>query len=197
MRVNRLGWVATTVWTATLLGCSSQPARVAVPDFDADEIGKQAVAAYDGNHDGSLDAAECSKSLSSAMRRADANHDEQLTADEIAGRLRLYEKFRAGIVPVFCTISRGGRPVAGATVTYQPEEFMGEIALPASGTTDEGGSTKISVAAEHLPSPAHSGVQPGFYRVLVALADGSSVSKLDAGIECAGDVQNTHAFALP
>lgn len=197
MRTIRFGWTVSMVLTAAVFGCNTRPARVAVPDFDADATGAQALTTYDANHDGRLDAGECSKSLASALRRADKDQDGQLTADEIAERIHSYERFRAGLVPVFCSVSRGGRPVAGATVTYQPEDFMGANALPASGKTDDRGNAQVSVAAEHLPSPAHAGVQPGFYRVLVTLADGTSASKLDAGVECAGDVQNTHAFALP
>ncbi|MGD9632009.1 MAG: hypothetical protein AB7G28_19595 [Pirellulales bacterium] len=197
MRMIRFGRLATTVLAAAVAGCNNRPARVGVPDFDAVEISAQALTTYDINHDGRLDSAECSKSLASTIGRADKDHDGQLTADEIAGRFKFYEEFRAGIVPVFCTISRGGRPVADATVTYQPEDFMGPNAVPATGKTNAAGSTPISMSADHLPSPAHAGVQPGFYRVLVTLADGTSVSKLDAGVECAGDVQNTHSFVLP
>jgi EF hand len=182
---------------ATLVGCNSRPARVPVPQFDVDEISKQALQLFDRNHDGQLSATECSKSLSSAMRRVDLDRDDQISADEIVKRLQFYEQYRAGLVPVFCTLTRGGRPVAGAKITYEPEQFMGQGRLPGFGTTDVGGNAVISVGAEHLPSPNHAGLQPGFYRVLVELSDGSKVANFDAGAECAGDVQNTHSFSLP
>jgi hypothetical protein len=82
-------------------------------------------------------------------------------------------------------------------VTYEPEQFMGEGALPAYGTTNSQGSTEISMAEEHRPSPALTGVRPGFYKISVTLADGTEVTKLNAGIECAGDVMNNHTFAIP
>jgi hypothetical protein len=131
------------------------------------------------------------------MPRLDKDRDGKLTAAEIAARIEFYHEFRAGLLPVYCTLVRGGRPVEGARLTYEPEEFMGTGALPAYGTTNSQGSTEISMAEEHRPSSALTGVQPGFYRIRVTLADGTQVTNLDAGIECAGDVMNNHTFALP
>ena len=85
----------------------------------------------------------------------------------------------------------------GATVKYTPESFMGDSVEPASGATFDDGTAVISIAEEHLPSPRHSGMRPGFYRVSVTLADGKPVEKLNAGAECAGDILNTHQFQLP
>ena len=198
-RCHRCAVCAVAVLIVIPIGCTSRPARVQVPDFDPDEIGARAIERYDKDGDGSLSAMEREKvkSLDSAMGRMDKDDDGRLTAEEIAARIQFYYEFKAGLLPVYCTLVRGGRPVAGAKVTYEPEEFMGEGALPAYGTTDSRGSAMISMAEEHLPSPALTGVRPGFYRIRVTMADGSEATKLNAGIEVAGDVMNSHTFALP
>lgn len=182
-----------------VIGCSQGAARVAVPDYDPDQIGAKAIELFDADGDGALSKGERSKakSLDSAASRLDADGDGRLTADEIAARIDEYVEFRVGLAPVMVTLQKGGRPVVNAVVTYEPEEFMGSEIVPGQGTTNEEGRTVISVGAEHLPSPRHSGVRPGFYRVRVQLADGSVPEKFDAGIECAGDVMNTHVFNLP
>jgi hypothetical protein len=181
------------------MGCTSRPARVEVPEFDPDKIGARAIELFDKDGDGSLSSAERGsvKSLESAVQRLDKDGDGKLTAAEIAARIEFYHEFRAGLLPVYCTLVSGGRPVAGARLTYEPDEFMGANALPAYGTTNSQGSTEVSMAEEHRPSPAFTGVQPGFYRIRVTLADGTDVTSLDAGIECAGDVMNNHTFAIP
>jgi hypothetical protein len=184
---------------AALVGCSTGPNRVEVPEYDPDKIGARAIELYDDDGDGHLSASEREdvKSLDSAMVRLDANDDDKISAEEIAARIRFYQKYRAGIVAADCTVLRAGRPVMDAKVTYEPESFMGESILPAYGTTNDRGQTVLSMAEEHLPSPVHTGVKPGFYRIRVKLADGTDVTKLNAGAECAGDQFNTHTFVLP
>jgi hypothetical protein len=172
---------------------------VAVPDFDPAAIAATALELHDRNGDGRIDEGELKevKSLQSAKSRLDKNGDGSLDASEIAARIQAYIDYRSALAPVDCTVTRGGRPVAGATVTYEPEAFMGESVVPATGTTNEAGQAVLSVSEEHLPSPRHSGVRPGFYRVRVKLADGTEVDKLDAGVECAGDMLSVHQVSLP
>ena len=200
IRFNR-HWVIclVAVCIAHTIGCTGRPDRVEVPDFDPNQIGDRAIELFDKDGDSSLSSAERGdvKSLESAMQRIDKDGDGKLTAAEIAARIEFYHEFRAGLLPVYCTLLLGGRPVAEAKVTYEPAEFMGEGVLPAYGTTNSQGSTEISMAEEHRPSPALTGVQPGFYRLRVTLPDGTEVKNLNVGVECAGDVMNNHTFALP
>jgi hypothetical protein len=183
----------------TAVGCTNGPKRVEVPDFDPDQIAVTAIELNDKDGDGALSATELEevKSLKSAMKRLDVDQDGSLTSDEIAARIRAYQEYRSGLAQVDCKVVRGGKPVAGAMVTYEPEKFMGDSLVAAQGTTDGSGGAVISVADEHLPSPAYDGARPGFYRVRVTLADGTEVANLDAGAECAGDVFNSHHFTLP
>lgn len=185
--------------TALLVGCTGGPKRVAVPQYAPEEIGSQAVELLDRDGDGLVSTEELqeAKSLESAMSRLDVNGDKKLDSQEIAKRIQAYIDYRSGLSPVDCTLIRGSRPIVGAKVTYEPEAFMGASVVPATGTTNADGNAVISVAEEHLPSPKHAGARPGFYRVRVTLADGTEVTQLNAGTECAGDMLNTHRFALP
>jgi hypothetical protein len=191
---------ALVVLTVALAGCSGgTPARVYVPDYDVASISQQAIELNDKDGDGVLseDELEQVKSLRSGMSRLDADKDGKLTVEEVAQRIQRYVDFKAGLVPVDVTLIRQGRPLAGATVTYEPEKFMGDSIPPGSGVTAAEGVTTISVAPEFLPSPRYSGAKPGFYRVRVKLADGTEVSELDAGVECAGDFQSSHRIIVP
>ena len=191
-------------WMLVLLvagqvGCSGGPSRVEVPDYDIPQVSQQAIELHDKDGDVVLSAAELkqAKSLQSAISRLDSDKDGTLTVDEVAKRLQKYIDYRVGLAPVDCTLIQNGRPLAGATVTYEPEAFMGDSVPPATGVTGPEGMTTVSVAKEFLPSPNHSGVKPGFYRVRVKLADGVEVTKLDAGVECAGDFQSSHRIIVP
>jgi hypothetical protein len=196
----------TSVWTplrgaaiVAVIGCSGKPARIPVPGYDPAAIGAQAVELLDRDGDGKISAAEReeSKSLDSAMERLDSNGDGSLTAEEIAKRIQSYVDFKSGLVPAYCTILKGGRPVADAKVTYEPEPFMGDSLVPATGTTYTDGAASVSMSAEHLPSPRFEGVRPGFYRVRLTLPDGKEVTNLNAGVECAGGLINNHTIVLP
>jgi hypothetical protein len=184
---------------AALVGCARGPKPVAVPPYDPEEIGSQAIEQFDRDGDGlvSVEELQEAKSLESVMSRLDANGDKKLAAEEITKRIQGYIDYRTGLAPVECTLMRGSRPVAGAKVTYEPEAFMGGSVVQASGTTSAEGNAVVSVPEEHLPSPKHAGMQPGFYRVRVTLADGTEVTNFNAGAECAGDMLNTHRFTLP
>jgi hypothetical protein len=190
---------ALALLAAGLAGCSSRPARIEVPPYDIPTVSQQAIELNDKDGDGALSAEELKqvKSLQSAMRRLDGNKDGKLTADEVATRLQKYIDYRVGLAPVDCTLIQNGRPLAGATVTYEPEAFMGDSVEPGTGVTGPEGMTTVSVAKDLLPSPNHSGVKPGFYRVRVKFADGTEATKLDAGVECAGDFQSSHRIVVP
>jgi hypothetical protein len=182
-----------------LLGCSGKPARVHVPDYDITTISQKAIELNDKDGDGVLSAEEVKavKSLESGMSRLDADKDGKLTVDEVAQRIQRYVDYKVALTAVDCTLIRNGRPLAGANVTYEPESFMGDSVPPGSGKTGTEGMTTVSIATNLLPSPNHSGVKPGYYRVRVTLADGTEVTKLDAGVECAGDFQSSHRIVVP
>jgi len=146
-----------------LSGCSGD--KLPVPSYSPDQAAKQALGEYDKNGDGYLDAKELERCppLKKSLEYLDANGDGRLSGEEIAARLRMYAQSGVALKTTRCQVYLDGKPLPGATITYLPEKFMGSSIRPASGVSDAGGSTILSMEGEKLP-----GVQPGFYRVQVS-----------------------------
>ncbi len=104
-----------------------------------------------------------------------AKEQPYLTEEEIAERLRGFEASKVGLMGTRCRVSSGGRTMAGVTVTFVPEKFMGEGFKSGSGVTDEDGVAEITVEGEKV-----SGVSLGFYRVEASLKDPSGKETLPA-----------------
>ena len=86
-------------------------------------------------------------------------------------------------------VSSGGRPLSGATVTYEPEPFMGEGKQSYSGTSNEEGACYLAAQEVRLP-----GVPTGFYKVhIVQQAEGVDAT---LGCEVADDVPNANRMAF-
>jgi hypothetical protein len=143
---------------------------VPVPQISPEEAGRQALAQYDRNGDGYLDAPELERcpALKSCLKALDTNGDGRLSAEEIAERVLLYQKSRIGLQAFACQVTLDGRPLAGATVTFIPEPFLGPALKPATGVSDERGLARLQESGADLP-----GVPCGLFRV--------EVSKKDAG----------------
>lgn len=146
-----------------LSGCSGD--RFPIPSYSPDQAAKLALAEYDQNGDGYLDANELERcpALKKHLEYLDANGDGRLNAEEIAARLSMYAQSGVALKTTRCQVYLDGKPLAGATITYVPEKFMGSSIRPAWGVSDAGGSAILSMDGEKLP-----GVQPGFYRVQVS-----------------------------
>jgi len=128
------------------------------------EAAKQALAEYDANKDGALDPKELEAcpALLAAFKRVDANKDGRLTEDEIADRLSFFQK--QGIqMDVSVEVSLDGRFLDGATVTLEPEKFMGPSVKSASTVTDEAGSGNFKTEGS-----GEGAVACGYYRVRVS-----------------------------
>jgi len=170
--------------------------------FDPAEIGGRAVALYDGNKDGKLDAGELEKcpALKSALARADKNKDGCLDAEEIAERIEQYRASGVALTGVACIVTRDGQGVAGVTVTFVPESFMGDAAKKATGTSAANGNVQMATEGEPFP-----GVRLGFYRVEASLKDAAGNETVPArfntatvlGQEVAHDSHGTLTIRLP
>src|SRR5262249_27904405 len=113
----------------------------AAPQVSPRDAANQALAEYDANKDGALDAKELEAcpGLQSGLKRIDKDNDGRLTADEIADRLTLFQQ-QGMLADVAVEVTLDGRPLAGATVTLVPEKFMGPSVKPATSVTDEMGT---------------------------------------------------------
>jgi hypothetical protein len=63
-----------------------------------------------------------------------------------------------------CKVTYKNRPLEGATVTFDPETFLGPSFQPCSGETDERGEAFVTRQAD---PDAIAGIYLGFYRVRI------------------------------
>ncbi len=165
MRVRFLeyaGVLLAGLLASALGGCGSGPSRVQPLEIASDSAQK-AMELYDANKDGFLDKDELDKvpRLKAALKQVDANGDGKITAEEIDARIAAWKESKVGRMTVRCRVRNRGKPVAGATVTFVPESFLGNGLRSASGTTGRSGVCGLQeVSGEGRP-----GVSPGFYRI--------------------------------
>jgi hypothetical protein len=154
----------TSLIIGLLSGCGGSDALV-VPSYSPQRMAQDALAEYDTNHDGYLDAKELEHcpSLKASLGSIDQDGDHRLSADELTQRIRVYTESELALKRITCRVLLDGHPLQGATVTYVPEKFMGSAIRQASGVTDKTGDATLKVEGQKLP-----GVQPGFYRVQVS-----------------------------
>ncbi len=186
------GLAATIVMVVFLAtGCSRGPARLRPPSVNPAAAGREAMRQYDLDNDGKIAGEELEKApaLKAALPQLDADGDGAVSADEIAARVRAWQDSRIGRMSVVLTILANGKPLEGATVTLDPEEFLGAHFQPATGKTDANGLVMPSVAIGPNEPP---GVAPGFYLVRVTKEGATIPPKYNTetvlGLEIAQDV---------
>ena len=93
-------------------------------------------------------------------------------------------------------VTLDGKTLAGATVTYVPEEFRGEDVEETSGVTDESGS-----AYPQGQDAKYPGLYAGVYRIRISkIVDGAETiparynAETILGKEIAFDAPSTHAL---
>jgi hypothetical protein len=146
-------------------GCTGKQSRLAAPGIDGNAA-KAAIAKYDQNSDGTLNAEELKKApaINAALKRIDKNGNGKVSADEVSERIATWQKSGIAITKVVAYVRQNQRPLAGAEVTLVPEDFLGSAVKPAKGTTDESGAAPLRISA----SPDEAGVHLGFYRIRVS-----------------------------
>ncbi len=162
----RLGVWALLVAIAANWGCwSRKPPRVEAPSISAGSAASGAMKKYDANSDGKIAGPELDKaaSLKSALAALDTNGDKAISEDEIKARIQSWQESQLGRMNLVVVVTRRGKPLPGAKVTFVPEEFLGGDVPQATGTTDEGGGATLSTVGAAVEGA--EGVAPGFYRV--------------------------------
>jgi hypothetical protein len=171
-----IAWGALTLVLFT--SCARGPAAVNQPGIDADDAGSQAMEIYDTNRDGKVagDELEKAPSLKAALSRLDANNDKAVSADEVAERIRAWQQSGHGLLSFGFTVTLNGRPLTDATVTFEPEQFLGDEIKRASCTTNAFGGGGATIAKEDRPSPT---TPPGMHLALYKV----KISKITNGKE--------------
>jgi EF hand len=175
---SRQRWLLFLALGAGLVaGCSSRPAPPVMPAYSPADAARQAMAAYDKNKDGFLDATELEAcpSLKSGLKTLDKNKDGKVSADEIESAVEAFQASGAALTAIPCRVKLDGNPLAEATVTLVPEAFMGSVLKPAKGISDATGNVVLQIEGQELP-----GVPFGFYRVEVSKKDAAGQETLPA-----------------
>jgi hypothetical protein len=152
-------------------GCSSRPAAVRPPAINASQAGSQAIEMYDKNGDGVITAAELERApaLKEAMSRLDTNTDQGVSADEIAARVDSWKETQLGMTSIRCRVTLDGEPLRGATVTFEPEPFLGTEIKAAVGVTNPFGDAAPTIPKEQRPDPKlPGGIHLGLYKVRIS-----------------------------
>ena len=121
---------------------------------------------YDTNKDGKISGAELDKApaLKQGLTNFKSTPEKGVTAADITTRIIAWQGTKVGrIGSVTCSVTRGGKPVAGAEVKFVPEKFLGDTMPVCTGTTGPDGYAPMS-APVNGPDDA-PGVPPGYYRV--------------------------------
>jgi hypothetical protein len=155
-----------------LAGCGGGPSDIKAPTWDPATAAERALAEYDANHDHKLSKEELKKcpGLLSAVAHFDRDSDGAISADELKAKLEEIHDQQAALVEVQCSVTKGGRPLEGATVTFVPEAFMGDAFKPSAATTGGDGTAFPTIAEEELPNELRGrvhGAQCGIFRVTV------------------------------
>jgi hypothetical protein len=194
----RLCLVLLVGWAVTA-GCSPKGGAIRLPNYSPAEAAAQAIAQYDKNGDGVLDAKELEQSpaLKSAFKALDKNKDGKVSADELADRLTVIRE-RQGILNVGALVTQNDSPLSGATVALVPEKFMGPSVKPGTGVTDAGGNVVFQVEGLDV-----RGVAWGFYRIEVSKKKGDQEtiprrynSETILGVEIGPDLRQPVAIKL-
>jgi hypothetical protein len=160
-----------TLAAVVLTSCSYGPAAVKQPGINASSAGRGAMEMYDTNGDGNVagDELEKAPALKAALPRLDADNDGGVSAGEVAARVNAWKAMRTGLASVRCHVTLDGQPLAGATVVFEPEAFLGDEIKIATGKTNEFGDAAPSVARDELPDPTlPGGVHFGLYNVRIS-----------------------------
>ncbi|MBL9161476.1 MAG: hypothetical protein JNL18_01910 [Planctomycetaceae bacterium] len=153
-----------------LAGCSGGPSRVQPPSISPSGAASEAMTAYDKDSDGFIAGPEldAAPGLKAAMATLDLDKDGKVSEDEISQRIEAWQATGLGIMSITCRVTMDGKPVDGATVTFEPETFLGENVKAGEGTTS-GGMASIRIPKENRPSADYPpGMQFGLFKVKVS-----------------------------
>jgi hypothetical protein len=165
---SRIGCLFACLGLLVIAGCSDQPKAPPRFHLNPQQAAEDAMKLYDKNGDGTLDAKKllASPPLAALLRNlkaANSNHPNSLTTRDIADRLEQWQALPTTLVSPLIMIRLDGKPLEGATVTYDPEPFLGPSYHAHQGQTASNGAAVLNPECKGYP-----GVYVGLYRVRVS-----------------------------
>ena len=152
-------------------GCSRGPSRVEVASYDPAGAAAKAMEIYDVDKDGFIAGGELEKApgLKAAITTLDIDKDEKISEQEISARVSEWKNQAVPLMSFTCDVTLDGSLLEGATVTYEPDEFLEGVIAEAVDTTNIAGTARPSVPKANRPTPTTPpGVQPGIYKVRIS-----------------------------
>ena len=164
--------LATTLF---LMGCFGGPPPVEIPAWNPPEQAAKAMTLYDKNADGQIAPDELSPGLKSALGSIDTDKNGSISEQELVDRIQAFADTKLGLIGVQGTARYAGRPLAGATITYEPEPFLAGVIKPAKATVGKDGFFSLRTEGEQFDA-----TQPGIYLVRVSKPSDSGRETLPA-----------------
>jgi hypothetical protein len=142
-----------------------------MPSFNPSASAARAIDSYDTDGDGFVAGNELENApgLKAALKTLDQNEDGKVSKAEVAERVRIWDQMRIGMMSFDALFLLDGKPLAGAQITFDPEEFLGGVVMAGYGETSLGGDMRPRVPKEKRPAPnSPPGMQAGIYKVRVS-----------------------------
>jgi hypothetical protein len=179
-RLNRpIAFLFVALTLITVPSCRYGPAPVNQPAIDPGSSGDLAMEMYDTNGDGKVAGDELEKApgLKAALARLDTNADKAVTSDEVSERVEVWQRGGLGLMSFAYKVTMDGNPLHGATVTFEPEAFLGEEIQAGVGTTSVYGDGGATIPKENRPTPqSPPGMHLGLYKVKISkMANGKEM----------------------
>ena len=202
-RLERFGVAVICVTILAGWGCWNRgPSRLHPPGISASGAGSGAMEQYDTNSDGKVCAEELDKApaLKAALKNLDKDGDGCVSADEVTARVEAWQDSRIGRMSFSCSVTRNGKPLAGATVNFVPEKYLGDELKGCTGTTDKNGVAVLTIPDADPPGTPDAdppGVACGLYLVEISKKEGGTEtvpaqynSQTTLGQEASQDAEN-------
>ncbi len=154
-----------------LAGCPNDGGPITAPKLDPAAAATSAIAEYDSDSDGMISKSEAKKSSLDPAAGWDADGDGKISETEISERLARYEALSPGIQSMTCKVFYRGRPLEGASVTFEPEAFLGGAVEVGTGTTDLEGVAEMVAEEVVKNNPTHRGIRASLYKVRITHPD--------------------------
>ncbi|MEM9353059.1 MAG: EF-hand domain-containing protein [Planctomycetota bacterium] len=164
-----------------LAGCSGRPGAIDVPAFRPGYHAGRAMELYDTDGDGFVAGEELENApgLKATMSTLDTDGDGKVSEAEVAARVKAWIDSGIGVTGCRCVVKMGGKRLAGAVVSLEPDPFLEDVIQTGSGKTARTGEAMLTIPKEDRPTTDFPpGMRAGIYivRITKPAADGETIA---------------------